>query len=231
MAGKKNVTAAAGAIAAAAPVAAAALNPAVLFKLNEAEAAGGIGYVSQADGEPLVTAGLIEVNGAIVNPNNSAEFGARLTDAGKAWLSENGGDETDSDDGEADAFEIESDIPLAAKRRGNGGAGVKRASQYPFDKLEVGQSFHVKVSDKMPKPNRTMGAAASVATKRYAVPVLGEDGKPVIESYEHKVKAEDGTETVETRQREKTQNTRVFTVRAVDETDPKGPGARIWRES
>jgi hypothetical protein len=56
---------------------------------------------------------------------------------------------------------------LPASKRGSGlggGAPVK----YPFDKLEVGGSFFVPISEKLPNPVKTLGSTVSSANMRYA---------------------------------------------------------------
>ncbi len=84
-------------------------------------------------------------------------------------------------------YEIESDVPLTTVKRNNTGA-VK----YPFDKLDIGQSFHVPQTEDDPNPSKRMGSVVSSNKKRLGC---------------------------------------VFTARTVDESDPKGPGCRVYRLS
>lgn len=215
---KTNTPAAAGA-------AAPALNAAALFKVVEASRSGGVAFLSQAEGEGLLSAGFITINAAQTDPNDASKVAAYPTEAGAKFYDENGGEEEAGDEGKAAvSYEIDSDVPLATKRRG--AIGTARESVYPFAKLDIGQSFHVPVSKDMPKPNRTLGSAVSNATKSFAVEDL--DGNGQKQFYAHEIKDKDGNVTG-TEQRVKMKNTRVFTVRAVGADDPRGEGARVYR--
>jgi len=77
-----------------------------------------------------------------------------------------------------------------------------KAGKYPFAQMQVGQSFHIAATEENPEPGKRMQSTCSTATRRY------------------KVANSEGVLQV----------TRKFVVRTVDETDPKGPGARIFRE-
>lgn len=104
---------------------------------------------------------------------------------------------------------IRSDIPVAPAARGRGGVG---SSKYPFDKLEVGQSFGVNRAAK--KMNSTLYSAM----KRYGavVPIVDATGSPVLN------KAGKPKMTLK--------KVRVFVIRDVDPaTDPDGAKARVWR--
>ena len=77
---------------------------------------------------------------------------------------------------------------------------AKRKTKYPFAQLEVGQSFHVPVSENDPDPvklARKLASAASNARGR----MLDENGNKIAK----------------------------FVSRSVDEKDPRGPGARVFR--
>lgn len=105
-------------------------------------------------------------------------------------------------------FELESGIAVPAAHRGGHGA-----TKYPFDAMEVGQSFHVASTAERLKPARTLASVVSSATARYAKPA--KDGAT-------RVNRNDKTVPVMV-------NTRTFVIRSVDSTDPKGEGARIFR--
>lgn len=234
---KNTKTASLGAAAAAA--ASAPLNAAALFKVVEASRSGGVAYLSQEEGEGLLAAGFITVNANQPDPNNASKVAAYPTAEGAKFYDENGGNESAQPEANTStgktAFEIDDDVPLAEKRRGS--LGQKRESIYPFDKLGVGQSFHVPVTADMPKPNRTLGSAVSNATKSYAVEDLDANGNKQYETVNVPVKGADGkivknpdgTDQTKPEQRVKMKNTRVFTVRAVDANDPRGEGARVYR--
>lgn len=65
-------------------------------------------------------------------------------------------------------FQIQSnvEIPKAARR--------SRTSAYPFDQLEVGQSFFVPASEERPDPAKTMGSTVAAANERYSEVVEGQ---------------------------------------------------------
>jgi hypothetical protein len=69
------------------------------------------------------------------------------------------------------SFEIESGIAMPVTKRGG-----KRESAYPFNKLEVGQSFFIPASEKHPEPAKSLASTVSGAAKRYDVPDLDENG-------------------------------------------------------
>lgn len=218
---KKSTTVSAAPAGGTAP----AISPEVLARVYKATTAGGVGYdfVTEKEGAGLVAAGLIEINPAITDGDRVA---AITTEAGAKLAQEHAGNDKAAADEAKAKFEIDDNVPLAPKRRG-GNTGTREAI-YPFDALNVNQSFHVPVSDKMPKPARSLASAVSAATAKYAVEVKDANGQTVMEPFERKDKA--GT-VIETGTRPKMQNTRVFTVRAVDASDPRGPGARIYRIS
>ena len=152
--------------------------------------------------EPLLKDGLVEQNPDITEGDKIA---TRATEKGIAEYNaqkdaENGGD------GGASAFEIDDGVPMPTAR-----GGGRTSTQYPFDRLEVGQSFHIPATTDKPNPSKSIASTVSAATKKYATPT-GETKKspkgndiPVL-NY-----------------------TRKFSVKAVDASDPKGAGARVWR--
>lgn len=62
-------------------------------------------------------------------------------------------------------YELMSGIPLAPPKRGG-----KKEEEYPFSKMEVGQSFVVPATEKYPKPWETFASTVSSATRRFSVP-------------------------------------------------------------
>ncbi len=104
----------------------------------------------------------------------------------------------------ASSFALIGGVPIpAAKRFG-------KSSTYPFDSMEVGQSFFVAATQDRPNPAKSMASTVNSAKARYAV----EDG----------VDAEGNT---------KYRNTREFVLRRVQDGTPFGfpgkEGAGIWR--
>lgn len=207
----KTVAAASLSAAAASP----SLSSTALFKVVEAHRAGGVAYVSREEGEGLANAGLIEVNPAMADPNDANKFAARPTDAGLKYADEVGGEPASEPAKVKPTFTIRDDVPLAP-RRGGGGGG--RESIYPFDALNVGQSFHVAKTADNENPARTMATAVSQAVRKHAL----EDGFETDENGNVKLNKA-GEQVI------KWKPTKVFTVRQVGADDPDGEGARIYR--
>ena len=65
-------------------------------------------------------------------------------------------------------FQIQSnvEVPKATKRT--------RTSAYPFDQLEIGQSFFVPATAERPDPAKTMGSTVSAANERHSEVVEGQ---------------------------------------------------------
>ena len=136
--------------------------------LLSAIASGAVAYISRDDGFLLVQAGLVEVNTDILDDSGNAAV--RLTEKGKAMI--NGGESvtiTADDVGTLSVgskYAVISDAVLPASKRKGGGGGAPVV--YPFDSLEIGQSFFVPVSEKHKDPVKTLGSTVSSANMRYA---------------------------------------------------------------
>lgn len=194
-------------------------------------AAGEAGLMlTQDEGLDAVNAGHATVDTSVVEGNTAK---VTLTDAGNAALaSANGGAAP------ASSFEIEDGVamPTETKRRGRSGG-------YPFEALQIGQSFHVAPGTKDGKPETAEDVAArlqssvSGARARFAEEIPGETETVKVKVYAKDgdgkfVKDADGKRVVESETEEtraKTRLTRDFKVLAVGDSDPKGPGARVWR--
>ena len=191
---------------------------ATVIVLAEIVAAGANGlFTPAAVHGPLVEAGLVEINPAMVN--EAGEIATRATQAGIESL-DSGAIVVDKATSEANSaiaetgktekaktmFQIEDKIPVPAiSGRGRGG------NVYPFKVLAVGQSFFVPNSESKPNAAKSLASTVSSATARYAVPA--EDG-----STKTNKKGEVVPVMVETRK---------FVVRSVEEDGVKG--ARVWR--
>ena len=191
---------------------------ATVIGLAEIAAAGANGlFTPAAVHGPLVEAGLVEINPAMVN--EAGEIATRATQAGiesldsGAIVADNATSEANSAIAETgktekvkSMFKIENEVPVPAiSGRGRGG------NAYPFDQLEVGQSFFVANSEDKPNAAKSLASTVSSATARYAVPA--EDG-----STKTNKKGEVVPVLVKTRK---------FVVRRVEEDGVKG--ARVWR--
>ncbi|WCZ58265.1 hypothetical protein UFRH5_47 [Pseudomonas phage UF_RH5] len=170
--------------------------------LAEIVAAGPNGlYTSPAVHGPLVEAGMVEINPAMTN--EAGEIATRATQKGIEEMNQN----TETGTAAASApvatsFTIEDNVPMpTGSGRGRGG------NVYPFDALEVGQSFFVPNSEEKPNAAKSLASTVSSATARFAVP--SEDGATKTNK-----KGETVPVMVETRK---------FVVRAVE------GGARVWR--
>ena len=186
----------------------------VVIGLAEIVAAGANGmFVPESVYAPLVEAGLVEINPAMVN--DAGEIATRATQAGIESLDkgETVGDNATSETAETGTtqkvktmFKIEDSIPVPTiSGRGRGG------NVYPFDQLEVGQSFFVANDESKPNAAKSLASTVSSATARYAV--ASEDGATKTNK-----KGETVPVMVETRK---------FVVRSVEENGVKG--ARVWR--
>ena len=137
--------------------------------LAEIVAAGPNGlYTSPAVHGPLVEAGMVEINPAMTN--EAGEIATRATQKGIDEMNQN----TETGTAAASApvatsFAIEDNVPMpTGSGRGRGG------NVYPFDALEVGQSFFVPNSEEKPNAAKSLASTVSSATARFAVP--SEDG-------------------------------------------------------
>ena len=191
---------------------------ATVISLAEIVAAGANGlFTPAAVHGPLVEAGLVAINPAMVN--EAGEIATRATQAGIESL-DSGAIVVDNATTEANSetaatgktekvksmFKIENEVPVPAiSGRGRGG------NVYPFEVLAVGQSFFVPNSESKPNAAKSLASTVSSATARYAVPA--EDG-----STKTNKKGEVVPVLVETRK---------FVVRSVEEDGVKG--ARVWR--
>ena len=191
---------------------------ATVIGLAEIVAAGANGmFVPESVYAPLVEAGLVEINPAMVN--EAGEIATRATQKGiesldsAAIVVDNATTEANSETAATgktekvkSMFKIENEVPIPAiSGRGRGG------NVYPFDQLAVGQSFFVPNSESKPNAAKSLASTVSSATARYAV--ASEDGATKTNK-----KGEVVPVMVETRK---------FVVRSVEEGGVKG--ARVWR--
>lgn len=191
---------------------------ATVITLAEIVAAGAKGlFTPAAVHGPLVEAGLVEINPAMVN--EAGEIATRATQAcieslgSGAIVVDNATSEANSEIAETgktekvkSMFKIEDSIPVPTIS--GRGRGVK---VYPFDQLEVGQSFFVANDESKPNAAKSLASTVCSATARYAVPA--EDG-----STKTNKKGEVVPVLVKTRK---------FVVRRAEEDGVKG--ARVWR--
>lgn len=193
-----------------------------LAKIVEAtlDATRGFVYVKNgATAAALVAAGLVELNPQMTEGDKIA---ARATDKGVDTYQN--GDSVEPVNNPAEpatnegtktvtAFTIETGVPVPTIKR----AGAA-TSFYPFDGLEVGQSFFVPATEDMPNPGKSLASTVSSASKRYA----DETGVRTITRKSRKTGEEETVEVPTYHYHRK------FIVRTIKE-DGKEVGARVWR--
>lgn len=196
-----------------------------LLKLIAAAGEKGL-MLTKAEGHMAVTSGDAQIDTGVVDGDTVK---VTLTDAGRKAIAPK----------VVTTFEIDDAVPLPVKQK----AGAKRGSKYPFDKLNVGQSFHVPATVENPEPLTALASSLTGARRVFAKPVLGEDGKPVVETVTvneyavdakgKRIKDADTNKWVVTGTKEvtrtKTEQERDFVAAAVGVDDPKGIGARVYR--
>jgi len=115
---------------------------------------------------------------------------------------------------------ISADVPMPtnAGKSNRGGRSL-----YPFDELEVGQSFGVKN-----KTQKQLASTVSGANKRHRVEVKDANGQTVFKTQD--VKQADGTIVKQPTLDPQTAPGRIFVAADVDpKTDPDGASVRVWR--
>lgn len=159
----------------------------------------------------LIENGWAIQNETITNPENAEEFATRATPEGVAFVNQTASAEIKVEEPKPErkvkmSFEIEKGIPVPKTTRGGA-----RTSAYPFDALELNDSFFIPASEKHPEPAKSLASTVSGATKRYDVLVPGE------------TKEVRNPKTQEVKTVPMTAHTRIFKIKAVD------GGARVWR--
>lgn len=173
----------------------------------------GFVYAKEGDYKELFDANLVEFNKSQkTGAGKNLQIAVRATDAGVAALQahQGGGTATNQPAGNVattSAFQLRKNINIPEVRRRVGDG----ASKYPFDDMEIGDSFHVPVSEAMPKPAKSLASSVTAANHRFAEKVPGQ----------HKTRK--GTMV------DNYKLNRKFVIRPVGKDDPDGPGARIWR--
>lgn len=136
------------------------LNKTVIAALQNIQATG---TVTPEVGKPLVQQGLIEVNAEDVAAALSVAR-ARLTQKALDALPK----PASADAPVGSAFGIITNAAPPPSKRGSGLRSHGAPKKYPFDALELNQSFFVSVSEDTPDPLKSLGSAISAANMRYA---------------------------------------------------------------
>lgn len=146
------------------------LNKTVLAALMAIQTSG---RVTSEVGKPLLEQGLIEVNTADIVDGMAA---ARLTQ--KAIDSLPKAKAAPSASQAASSFEIITNAVPPESRKGKGREAGP--SKYPFDSLQLNQSFFVANTEDMPNAVKTLQSALSNAMNKHRVAVM-ENGQPKTE--------------------------------------------------
>lgn len=185
-----------------------------LKKIVDATKAGANIYVGQAMGQPMVAAGLIEINTAVTNPAAPTEVLCRATDAAEAYLAAGNGSA-----GDKPKYEIITNAALPpAKKRGNT-SGSGAPTKYPFADLPVGGTFFsANTEHSKGDAVKALGSTVSAQNEKYSEPT-GEK-KTVTRAVRDKVTKKaalnpDGTKITETAQVHVKKYNRKFTIRPV----------------
>ena len=180
-------------------VAVAQFGEASLAEIVAATNAGSFVMTSPAVHNPLIEAGLVEINPEITN--EAGEIATRAII--KPTETETQTAMTEEQPTQTSfAFELESNVPMPSIV----GRG-RTSTTYPFEQMEVGQSFFVANTEAKPNAAKSMASTVSSATARFAVPKVPAE-----------TKANKAGEQVPVMV-----NTRQFVVRSVE------GGARVWR--
>ena len=174
-------------------------------KIIKATVAGSYVYTEESVYSVLVKKGFVEINEAITDSNGG--FATRATELGIK--------EFPLKEESKPMFQIEN-VPVVPVKRKRSGVG----SIYPFDALEVGQSFFVPASADKPEPWKSMASTIGSAMRRFAVPEMDATGAPVMRTV---AKGPAAGSVVP-----KTVNTRIF-ISAEDTLADGTKGARIGR--
>jgi hypothetical protein len=189
-------------------------------------------FVTAAEGQNLLQAGLIAIDATRVSPLNPNAVLASVTEVGMNYLLNN-----PAPTGKV-AFAVQKGValptPKTKKQKKEKG---ERVILYPFDSMEIFDSFHVPVTAENPEPWKNVSSQVNVANKKYRIPLLPEEmitveKKTAIKDAEGNfVLGEDGKRTYAVSQitEKKMVPTRKFALRQVGAGDPSGAGARVWR--
>lgn len=163
---------------------------------------------TEKEAKELTDGGLAEFNPDI---RDGDKIAIRLTDEGLKMADASNTDNSNSTDTNTDTgstataasgFAIIDNASLPGASRGGRNGPV-----YPFDDLNVGQSFFVPATDDKPEPAKSIASTATSAAKRFATKVTNPDGSAVMEEY---------TVKGVTKTREKLEYTRKFAVKSVE---------------
>lgn len=219
-----------------------AYDTALLAAIVSATQANSFVYTSVAQHSPLIAAGFVEVNDQMKDANG--QLATRATAAGIAAAGKGPGAVVGSAAASsaatkpvASTFTLEAGVAVPTIKRGGFSKG--RTAVYPFEQMEVGQSFFVPATPERDDPAMALASTVSSATKRYSVPVTNPDGSAKMIEEMRGQRGPDGKVMKDGQgkmikvpvQIQEMCEVRKFVIRSVKaENDPsKQNGARIWR--
>lgn len=148
--------------------------PAVtLTAVIEATKADGFVYTSPAFHTDLIASGDVEIN-----PEMTDEHGSIATRATAKHLTEGNTQMTDTAPVATAVakpkFEIEANVPMPERTRNATGLRAGRAPVYPFEALEIGQSFFVPNASADKPAAKAMASTVAGANARYTEKIEGQ---------------------------------------------------------
>lgn len=244
MAGKKDT---AGAAAAAAVTEFEGLIPVAMHPLVAALALAtrgtqGFLYIEEKDAQALFNTSqgsLVDVDQNNKNADN--QIAVRLNEAGLAYADANpaepdtnvlgfAGNNSQTAEEEKqrqstgykrpENIEVEKGVAVPTISRGRPGQ-----TSYPFDSMEVNDSFHIAATPENKEPAKSVASSVSTANSKYSEIKKDENGNPIM----RKRKVRDGKSGSVEKEFPERIAIREFTIRTVGADDPKGPGCRVWR--
>lgn len=176
----------------------------LLKSLVDATNAGTIAYVSQVQGQPLLShvPPLIEINVTMLDPNDGTRVAARSTQAAVDYLAVDDKNTAPIAEKTAHNYTVMTGVTLpAAKKRGNT-AGSGAPTKYPFADMVLGASFFSADSEHAKGDAlKALGSTVSSQNRKYATetgetktqkrakrdettkkPILDANGKKIIET-------------------------------------------------
>jgi hypothetical protein len=142
-----------------------AINAVLLGKIVDASRNGGFTYATPAEVASLVEAGLVEVNEVMTD--GAGGYATRATQAGFEAIGEVNVPATETAVS-VNKFEVAAGFVPPVKTRG------RKPSTYPFETMNVGDTFFVAASEKMPDPGKSLQSTVGAANARFAEDVPGE---------------------------------------------------------
>lgn len=181
-------------------------------------------YMTGAEGQELLNAGLI-----IADPNQPGPVPGScrvaLSDVGRQFVqAQTAAAATASHKVKPVVSAVTAGIaiPPSKPRASRNSNLTPKKAIYPFEQLEIMQSFHIAATADNPAPTKKMVSNLSAAHARFAIPVVDPAGQPVMHTVLNRRTKQHETKV-------KTALTRKFICREVDASDPCGPGCRVFR--